>query len=148
MQVFVRGGVDSLVMDSPQRAACCQTKSPGSATNYGCEGCRVHRDYYCDPEFDVYKFARTKEGIARIRRHLATLTGAALLKASMKMGVTPDKQGLPNPFDSVHVDPVKQGPPEILHTDGRVSAHGSCYVITDSSSLMYYSMIRNIDLAY
>ena len=121
LQVFLRAGLDSIIMDSPQRAQISQTKSPGSVTKHGCGQCRVDSRFYCDTSLDLDRTARTKEGVKRIRHHLATLKGAALTKASMDTGVTADTEGLSNPTDDLHVDPIEQAQPEILHTDGRVS---------------------------
>ena len=112
-------------MDSPQRAQICQTKSPGSVTKHGCGQCRVSSANYCNTTYDLTKYARNKESIIRIRRQLATMKGAALVKASMDTGVVADKDGLGNPFDKLHVDAVVQAPPETLHTNGRVSPHRS-----------------------
>ena len=88
---------------------------------HGCHQCNVSNDSYSNPDVNIKELARTTAGIKLVRQRLAGLTGKPLTDASMESGVVPDTPGLLNPLDELFIDTNIKLPPEILHTNARVS---------------------------
>lgn len=121
LQVFVRMGLLTAMVDSPVHAAMTNTKGSNAKTKHPCAACNISHDDLKDSQCNFNRMRRTAEGIdADIAYAEAGRTAHERGQRSMHRGVTPPD--LPNPLKRVTFDRVRQIGVDILHQDALVSA--------------------------
>ncbi|CAN0557555.1 unnamed protein product [Ectocarpus sp. 12 AP-2014] len=118
--VLVRGGLQRLIMDSPEHSDRTNTKNANGCTLRSCQRCKVPRRHLGNLRYDIQQNRRTAEGVdADIEyvKHGATKTervdrakqrGVVVPKVSNPLKKLPFDRQLQVPFDILHADSLNK----------------------------------------
>ena len=112
----MRGGLHSVVLDSPEQADWTNPKHANASTRFGCQRCEVFLDDLHDHCFDFRKHQRTADGVdAQIEYAREGRTAVERAERERQHGVViPDTD---NPLKGTTFDRILQAPMDILHQD-------------------------------
>ena len=120
LQVFVRMGLLTAMVDSPVHSAMTNTKGSNAFTKHPCAACNISHEELKDWQCDFQRMRRTGEGIdADIAYAEAGSTARERGHRAMHRGVTPPD--LANPLKRLTFDRVRQIGVDVLHQDAIVS---------------------------
>lgn len=119
-QVFVRCGLQSIVLDSPEQNDWANIKRQNASTRFGCQRCEVPQAELNNPLFDYRRNQRTAEGIdAKIDYAREGRTAAERAERERQHGVVIPKKD--NPLKKLTFDRVLQSPFDVMHQDALAS---------------------------
>ena len=128
-QTFVRGGLQLLVSDSPQRALILHSKAPNNSTLKPCPDCWVTQtgedggdlgNPFCGAHLKRRLRAQVEDCFKEL--HQLPSGSSAAVKMSTKLGVNAPDSDLPSPMYEVMTvgEPARTATADILHVDGQV----------------------------
>lgn len=124
-QVFVRGGLQALIVDSPEHSERTNTKNANASTHRSCQRCKVPRRHLGNPRYDFRHNHRTAEGVdADIEYVKQGATRAERVERGKQRGVVAPK--VSNPLKKLTFDRQLQVPFDVLHADSLVSSLVFC----------------------
>ncbi|CAN0213940.1 unnamed protein product, partial [Ectocarpus sp. 4 AP-2014] len=124
-QVLVRGGLQGLILDSPEHSDRTNTKNANGCTLRSCQRCKVPRRHLGNPRYDIRQNRRTAEGVdADIEYVKQGATKTERVERAKQRGVVVPK--VSNPLKKLIFDRQLQVPFDILHADSLASGFNKC----------------------